>query len=334
MSFGSAPFVPSKGSNRIAAYALPRAIGPLSSEPPAELRDLAYKMKGPDGVELKDRTWYLSTYKNCFVGSEAVAWLSKELKVDAEAATAHGQELMNAGYFKHVVDIDKPLLNGYYFYRFHPVPTFDEIIEQVNDQWVESMIDLMDLEEKDPEWVKTKEKNTTKVFTRNVSGRKLKAVKVVTTTEASVSNLLELLHYKMIERHKEWNETFAEGKIVVQVTNDINIQMWKYQLKGPKDRDFLVVRRVVKGSDGAFYIMEKSIKHGLAPPSKDYIRCGLDYNIRYFKQLEDSGGCSFVYINYTDLKGWIPDWLTNAANQDVSVEEIEHIKACAKESNH
>jgi len=34
-----------------------------------------------------------------------------------------------------------------------------EITEMVNDQWVECMIELLDLEEKDKDWEETKNKN-------------------------------------------------------------------------------------------------------------------------------------------------------------------------------
>jgi len=41
-----------------------------------------------------------------------VTWLSKTLGIDAKQAEEKGQELIDAGYFKHVVDVDKPLVNG------------------------------------------------------------------------------------------------------------------------------------------------------------------------------------------------------------------------------
>jgi len=44
-----------------------------------EIKTLATKFCSRYGVEVKNRTWHLKKYKMCFVGSEAVDWLVKEM---------------------------------------------------------------------------------------------------------------------------------------------------------------------------------------------------------------------------------------------------------------
>jgi hypothetical protein len=59
-------------------------------------------MLGSDGVEIKRRTHHFKTYKNCFVGVEAVTWLSEKLEISRETAVTVGSELVSRGYFRHV----------------------------------------------------------------------------------------------------------------------------------------------------------------------------------------------------------------------------------------
>jgi hypothetical protein len=80
---------------------------------------------------IRDRTWRLTTYPHCFVGSEAVqlivaAWrctreeavdlLCKRHHIEREAwLTMH--RLMQFGLFEHVVR-ERGLIDGEFFYRF------------------------------------------------------------------------------------------------------------------------------------------------------------------------------------------------------------------------
>eukprot|EP01100_Stratorugosa_tubuloviscum_P006234 TRINITY_DN2699_c2_g1_i1.p1 TRINITY_DN2699_c2_g1~~TRINITY_DN2699_c2_g1_i1.p1 ORF type:complete len:321 (+),score=130.33 TRINITY_DN2699_c2_g1_i1:197-1159(+) len=299
-----------------------------------QLRETAFKMSLPtSGVKVLDRKWRLTTYPSCFIGNEAVDWICKELNVtDRNQAVVFGQELLEAGFFKHVVEEQKPFLDDYFFYRFYPIPTEEQIFEHVNDTWLENMIRLLDLTGSDISWELEKQLPCALIFSRLMPEKKIKAYKVSTIIDGTTTQLIDLLHNRMIERHKEWNETFAEGRIVLSVNPTLNIQYWRYALGVLADRDFLVVRRLKRFDDGSVLIADRSIEYGIVPPLKNCVRCNLEFNIRYFKDLAN-GKCQFVYINLTDIKGWVPSFVVNKANADISYQEIQHIAACiAKDS--
>jgi hypothetical protein len=59
-----------------------------------------------EGLEIKDRSWRLKTYKKCFIGSEFVTWLLKnysEKYKTREAAVNFGQQLIDSYYIHHTV---------------------------------------------------------------------------------------------------------------------------------------------------------------------------------------------------------------------------------------
>ncbi|WP_017327228.1 mechanosensitive ion channel domain-containing protein [Synechococcus sp. PCC 7336] len=82
-----------------------------------QVTELVEKMRGEGGVEIRDRRYRLTTYRNCFVGAEAVEWLMENQRTTRENATQIGQILMDRGMIQHVLD-EQPFLDRYLFYRF------------------------------------------------------------------------------------------------------------------------------------------------------------------------------------------------------------------------
>ena len=83
-----------------------------------ELALLVDQMRGPNGLEIKDRWYHLRCYPKCFVGREAVKWLIRSQKVSRELAIRIGQRLIERNIIHHVVD-DLGFDDEYLFYRFH-----------------------------------------------------------------------------------------------------------------------------------------------------------------------------------------------------------------------
>ncbi|KNC52365.1 glutathione peroxidase [Thecamonas trahens ATCC 50062] len=94
--------------------------------PPHEIENIVAFAREPAlGVEIRDRRWRLRQYRQCFVGSEMVDWILAFYNIlefrhsDARAkATLVGQELVDAGLVRHVVDKDKPFRDATLFYVF------------------------------------------------------------------------------------------------------------------------------------------------------------------------------------------------------------------------
>ena len=94
--------------------------GKLSVKPyttPQELTLLIAQMRGPNGLEIKHRWYHMIRYANCFVGREAVKWLTHSQGMTREVAIRTGQRLIERNIIHHVVD-DIGFEDKYLFYRF------------------------------------------------------------------------------------------------------------------------------------------------------------------------------------------------------------------------
>jgi len=94
------------------------------------LREMASKMMDKkNGVVVKDRTYHLRVYKECFLGNEAVDWLLLHTHItEREAAGATLNEMMNKNLIKHVADYPT-FRDGKFFYRFIDIVKVDDSVD-------------------------------------------------------------------------------------------------------------------------------------------------------------------------------------------------------------
>ena len=83
-----------------------------------DLKELVAAMRNVGGVQIKDRQYHLKTYARCFVGSEAVSWLSNYAKIPKSEAIRLGQRLMDEKWIHHVAD-EHSFKDEMLFYRFY-----------------------------------------------------------------------------------------------------------------------------------------------------------------------------------------------------------------------
>lgn len=77
---------------------------------------LARKMFAPGAVPTKNRHWRLKTYKNSFVGKEAVTWLvDQKIVPDRQSAVIVGEKMRELGVFDHVL-MQHSFKDEYLFY--------------------------------------------------------------------------------------------------------------------------------------------------------------------------------------------------------------------------
>lgn len=82
------------------------------------LKDVVARMRNVGGLNIKDRRYRLTLYPQCFVGSEAVEWMSLNLNLSQEQAVRLGQRLVDEKFIHHVTD-EHPFINDFFFYRFY-----------------------------------------------------------------------------------------------------------------------------------------------------------------------------------------------------------------------
>ncbi|MBE9065065.1 mechanosensitive ion channel [Leptolyngbya cf. ectocarpi LEGE 11479] len=84
----------------------------------ALLERLVKQMRSQNGLIIQNRRFRLTVYSSCFVGSEAVTWLTQTQNATREAAVRIGQAMVEQGIFHHVSD-EHPFKDEYLFYRFY-----------------------------------------------------------------------------------------------------------------------------------------------------------------------------------------------------------------------
>ncbi|MGF1457421.1 MAG: mechanosensitive ion channel domain-containing protein [Leptolyngbyaceae cyanobacterium] len=89
-----------------------------------EIQELVAQMRGPNGLEIRDRRFGLQVYTRCFVGSDAVRWFMQRQLASREEAIRLGQILVERGIIHHVID-EHTFKDDHLFYRFF----IDEAIE-------------------------------------------------------------------------------------------------------------------------------------------------------------------------------------------------------------
>jgi EAL domain-containing protein (putative c-di-GMP-specific phosphodiesterase class I) len=91
-------------SVRGAAASMGPALRRASAHPQdAFAQQLWNSMRTPGGLDIRDRMFHLRTYKECFVGREAVDWLVLHQRVSRADAVRLGQRLVALGLMSHVV---------------------------------------------------------------------------------------------------------------------------------------------------------------------------------------------------------------------------------------
>lgn len=75
------------------------------------------QIRGAGGVQVDDRTWRGTTYRECFVASEAVEAIERRLGAGTDAAVSTGRALQSLGLLQHVV-LEQPFANENLFFRF------------------------------------------------------------------------------------------------------------------------------------------------------------------------------------------------------------------------
>ncbi len=92
--------------------------GILHDITPTEIKILTNQMRGPNGIEIKNRWYGFKLYPNCFAGNEAVDWFIKTQQVTTEEAIQMGEMLIARQIIHHVND-KYNFKDRYLLYRFY-----------------------------------------------------------------------------------------------------------------------------------------------------------------------------------------------------------------------
>lgn len=82
-------------------------------------QQLLHNAHTPGGLDIRDRVFHLRTYRDCFVGAEAVEWIAQTQDVSRDQAVVIGQRLLALGHIRHVAD-EHDFEDANLFYRLAP----------------------------------------------------------------------------------------------------------------------------------------------------------------------------------------------------------------------
>eukprot|EP01130_Rhizamoeba_saxonica_P007041 TRINITY_DN2820_c0_g1_i2.p1 TRINITY_DN2820_c0_g1~~TRINITY_DN2820_c0_g1_i2.p1 ORF type:complete len:553 (-),score=142.32 TRINITY_DN2820_c0_g1_i2:442-2100(-) len=108
------------------------------------LFDLLEALQDPEtGISIKNRTWMLKKWKNCFVGKDMVIWLIEaDYAQDVDEALAIGNDLLSRGLMSHVTG-DHAFKNEDLFYRFAPGPEIDSARSRNVKSWTNKALEVI-----------------------------------------------------------------------------------------------------------------------------------------------------------------------------------------------
>ncbi|MGF1488987.1 MAG: DEP domain-containing protein [Prochloraceae cyanobacterium] len=92
--------------------------GKLHDIDPLEIKALVQKMRGADGLEIKDRWFHFKLYRSCFTGDDAVQWLMKNKNLTKQEAIQLGRILVKHSIIHHVHN-EHNFKDGFLFFRFY-----------------------------------------------------------------------------------------------------------------------------------------------------------------------------------------------------------------------
>jgi hypothetical protein len=86
-----------------------------------DLASVARRMGRSGGVDIRDRSYHLKNYPECFVASEGVDWLAKAFAVSVGDAVQIGRAMQASGLIYHVAR-EQNFEHEYYFFRVASLP--------------------------------------------------------------------------------------------------------------------------------------------------------------------------------------------------------------------
>jgi len=91
---------------------------PPKIQPEYDWEDIIQRMRGPEGLSIRDRRYGLKVFSHCFTGTEVVEWLMQHEQATRMESVMMGQMMVDMGIFHHVLD-EHEFEDTTLFYRFY-----------------------------------------------------------------------------------------------------------------------------------------------------------------------------------------------------------------------
>ena len=160
-----------------------------------------------------------------------------------------------------------------------------------------------------PDWQLKQDKDGIQVYTKNIDNAKLKAVKVVTTINTSLSTLTAVL--MDVEGSKDWVYATKSISLLKQISPAALIYYSEIEIPWPaSNRDFIVEIRVSQDEKTKSVTVDGFNKPAYLPENKNTVRIKQSYS-RWLLTPLQKGQVKIEYVLQVDPGGNIPVWLIN-----------------------
>jgi len=130
-------------------------------------------------------------------------------------------------------------------------------------------------------------------------------LRMETTLSCKASQCMNYTVMEFLAHQKEWNHTFAEGRIVEQLDENNWITYAAYASVWPvKPRDFVYQVAIGKKEDGTLLEFAEVVEHADCPDRAGYVRADICFSSKSIQDLEEKS-CRYIAIWQTDLRGWM-----------------------------
>lgn len=175
-----------------------------------------------------------------------------------------------------------------------------------------------------PDWTLVRDREGIQVFTREVSGSPLRAVRAVARVKASATQVVALL--RDVPERPSWDATCASAEVIGHDANGAEKVYVHSRLPWPvKDRD-MVLRASWSVDAGSKTIsMTAQAISGGVDIRPDRVRIVEASNVWYIKSLGESES-EIVTEIHLDPGGQLPAWLLNYLSEEAPFDSLHKIR--------
>lgn len=174
-------------------------------------------------------------------------------------------------------------------------------------------------------WVEEKRKGDIVVSSK--AHAKGFVLKVEAEVGGEFQNIRGLLHTKLATRQKEWHELLRPGGFVKPHKENVEICYFRYASPSPmSDRSCLYYKEVACDEPNELKLMywtfDDDAEQPIAPKDGS-VR--IDFEASHWITVAESGKLLYRYVQWTDAKVHLPDFILKFLQRDILFQEVDGI---------
>jgi len=173
-------------------------------------------------------------------------------------------------------------------------------------------------------WELQKNKESIKIYTRDVADKGLKEVKVTFKVLASPDSIAEAI--LNAENHKYWMEGLSESKLLEEVNQNENMYYLEFDFPWPaNNRDVITHVKTYRDTNNRITKLTTECALNFLPKKDGIVRI-TQYSGTWTFTPHSSGTMEVVHVLFASPGGSLPDWIVNMFIIDQPFESHKSLK--------